>query len=131
MDTLEEKGSGWLAFAAIILIFAGLMRIIDAIWAFSYNGAVSDDLEDALLGSTLENYGWWWLIVGTILIISGFLILQGSEFGRWIGIIAAIIGGLSAMTWMFYYPIWSLVYVAISVVVIYALVVYGGRQSVG
>jgi len=36
---------------------------------------------------------------------------------------------LSAMTWMPYYPVWSLVYVAIAVMVIYALARYGGRTT--
>ena len=31
---------------------------------------------------------------------------------------------LLAMTWMPYYPVWSLVYIAIGIVVIYALVVH-------
>jgi hypothetical protein len=26
--------SGWLTFSAVVLIIAGIMRVIDAIWAF-------------------------------------------------------------------------------------------------
>jgi hypothetical protein len=32
--------SGWLTFSAVVLITAGIMRVIDAIWAFSYHGAL-------------------------------------------------------------------------------------------
>ena len=52
-----------------------------------------------------------------------------SQLARWIGYIAAVIGGLSAMTWMPYYPIWSLTYVAMAVLVFYALARYGGHQT--
>ena len=38
------------------------------------------------------------------------------------------IGGLTAMTWMPYYPVWSLTYVAMAVLVFYALAAHGGRR---
>ena len=122
------RGSGWLFFAGTILGLAGLMRIIDAFWAFRYKGAVPDGLKDGLLGSNLHTYAWTWLIVGVILIVASFFILVRSQIARWIGYFAAAIAAISAMTWMPYYPIWSLTYVAIAVMVFYALARYGGRQ---
>jgi hypothetical protein len=119
-----ERGSGWLFFAGTVLGIAGIMRVLDAIWAFRSNQL----LDDGLLGEKIENYAWLWLIVGIILIIASFLVLTRSQLARWIGIIAAAIGTISAVAWMPYYPVWALVYVAIGVFVIYALAVYGGRE---
>ena len=126
---MTERGDGWIVFASAALIFAGAMRIIDAIWAFTYKGALPERLQDALLGSNLKHYGWWWLIVGIVLIGAGIGVLSRGQFSRWIGIIGAAIGAFSAMTWMPYYPIWSLVYVAIAFFVLYGLAVYGGREA--
>jgi hypothetical protein len=124
-----NRGAGWLFFAGTMLGLAGLMRILDSIWAFRYNGALPDNLKDGVLGSNLDNYAWTWLIVGVILLVSSFLVIRRSQFARWIGYIAAVIAALSAMTWMPYYPIWSLTYVAIAVLVFYALARYGGREA--
>jgi hypothetical protein len=123
-----EKGSGWLFFAGTVLGLAGLMRILDSIWAFRYKGALPDGLKDGVLGSNLKNYAWVWLIVGLILVLSSFLVVMRSQVGRWVGFFAAGIGALSAMTWMPYYPIWALTYVGVAVLVFYALAVYGGRE---
>ena len=123
-----ERGLGWLFFAGTVLGLAGIMRIIDAIWAFRYHGAVPDGLKDGVLGSNLKNYAWAWLIIGVLLIVASFLVLTRSQIARWFGIVAAAIGGITAMFWMPYYPIWSLVYVGIAVAVLYALGVYGGRD---
>jgi hypothetical protein len=123
----ESRGDGWLTFASVILIFAGIMRIIDSLWAFRYHGALPDGLQNALLGDSLKNYGWWFLFVGLLLIFAGVAVLGRSQLGRWVGIIAAAIGGLSAMTWIPYYPVWSLIYVAMAVLVIYGLTAYGAR----
>ena len=125
----QETGTGWLFFAGTVLGLAGLMRVIDALWAFRYNGALPDNLKGGVLGDNLTTYAWVWLIVGLVLILSSFLLLARSQFARWIGFIAATIGALSAMTWMPYYPIWSLTYVGIAVLVFYALAAHGGRES--
>jgi hypothetical protein len=128
-DGYENRGSGWLVFAGTVLGLAGLMRIIDAIWAFRYNGQLPDNLQDGVLGDSLTGYAWTWLIVG-IIVVSSFLILSRSQIARWVGYVAAVILGLSAMTWMPYYPIWSLTYVGIAVLTFYALARYGGRERV-
>jgi hypothetical protein len=124
----RERGEGWLFFAGTILGLAGLMRILDSIWAFRYHGAVPQGLKDGVLGSNLKNYAWTWLIVGLILLASSFFVIVRSQFARWIGLIAAAIGALTAMTWMPYYPGWALLYVGIAVLVFYALARYGGRE---
>jgi uncharacterized membrane protein HdeD (DUF308 family) len=120
------KRSGWLTFSAVVLIIAGIMRVLDAIWAFRYNGAIPNNLHNAIFGHSLTTYGWVWLIVGAILIAAGLLILSPSaglsaEISRWIGILAAAVGAITAISWMPYYPVWSLTYVAIAIMVIYAL----------
>jgi len=83
-----------------------------------------------VLGDNVKNYGWVWLFVGIILLVSSFFVIVRLQLARWIGFIAAAIGGLSAMTWMPYYPVWSLVYIALAVLVFYALARYGGRLDV-
>jgi hypothetical protein len=125
----EERGYGWLLFAGTVLGLAGIMRIVDAIWAFRYDGAVPDGLQDALFGDDLSTYGWVWLVVGAVLILASFMLLVRSQFARWVGLIAAAIGGISAITWMPYYPVWSLVYVGIAVLTFYALAAHGGRLT--
>ena len=126
---MNEKGDGWLMFASAALIFAGAMRIIDGIWAFGVD-ANTAGLPDALLGTDVSNYGWWWLIVGVVLIAAGIGVLSRGQFSRWIGIIGSAIAALSAMVWMPYYPVWSLIYVGIAMFVLYALSAYGGRVEV-
>ena len=125
----EPRGAGWLFFAGSMLGLAGLMRIIDSIWAFTYKGALPNNLKDGLFGSDLNGYAWAWLIVGLILLGSSFMVLAQSQFARWVGMIASVVGALTAMTWMPYYPIWSLTYVGLAVLTFYALAKYGSRQN--
>jgi len=123
-----DPGLGWLFFAGTILGIAGIMRIFDAIWAWRYDGEVPDRLEGAILGKSLNTYGWVWLVVGVILIASSFAVLSRSQLARWIGIIAGGVMAISAIWWMPFYPVWSLVYIMLGVLVIYGLAAHGGRN---
>jgi hypothetical protein len=125
---MEVQGGGWRFFAGTVLGITGIMRFFDAIWAWSYDGAVPDKLEGALFGHSLSTYGWVYLIVALILLAASFGVMTGSQFSRWIGIVAGAILAISAIWWMPYYPIWSLAYISIGILVIYALAVYGERQ---
>jgi hypothetical protein len=86
------------------------------------------------LGHNLATYGWIWLVTGVILIAVGALVLgpgdqPSAEVSRWIGIIAAVLAAISAIFVMPYYPVWSLIYIAIAVMVIYGLSAHYGEQT--
>jgi sulfite exporter TauE/SafE len=125
--------SGWVTFSAVVLIIAGISRIFDAIWAFRYNGALVDDLHQAILGDSLTVYGWLWLIVGIILIAAGLLLLAGggvaTEVSRWVGIAAAALGAITAVFWLPYYPVWSLIYIGLGVGIVYGLLTQNSESA--
>ena len=58
-----------------------------------------------------------------------FLVLSGSQVGRWVGIAAGAIGWISAIRSMPYDPVWSLTYVAIGALVICAFAADGGNAE--
>jgi hypothetical protein len=124
----QSNGEGWLVFAGILLMIAGVMRFFDAIWAFRYSGAVPNNLQSALLGHSLTTYGWVWLVISIILFVSGLAVMVRSQFARWIGIVAASVGAITAIWWIPYYPVWSLVYIFMGLLVIYGLAAYGQRE---
>ncbi len=123
----DEQGSGWLTFSAVILVFAGVMKLFDSIWAFRASGSL-DELPKATLGDTVSNYGWYWLILGILLIAAGYAVLRRSQVGRWFGIFAASIAAIGTMAWMPYYPIWALTYFILAILVIYGLAAHGGLE---
>jgi hypothetical protein len=125
----NRQNDAWLAFAALVLFIAGIMRIFDAIWAFRYHGALPENLEDAIFGHSLKTYGWIDIVVAAILLISAALVLSRSQAARWIGVFAGAVLAISAVWWIPYYPVWSLMYVGMGVLLIYALVAHGGASG--
>jgi hypothetical protein len=127
------KRSGWLTFAGVLLIVTGIMRILDSIWAFHYNGTPVDRLHGAILGHSLTTYAVIWLIVGIISVVAGYLVMRpgslGAEVSRRAGLGVAGFNAILAMSWMPYYPVWSLVYIAIGFIIVYALLVHFDREA--
>jgi hypothetical protein len=125
---MDDKGDGWLIFAAIVLGVAGIMRVFDAIWAFRYHGVLPQNFEDAIFGHSLKTYGWVYLAVAIVLILCALGVMARSQISRWIGIFAGAVLSISAIWWMPFYPVWSLMYVFVGIFVIYGLAAYGGRE---
>jgi hypothetical protein len=126
---MDEKGAGWVLFAGIMLLIAGVMRFFDGIWSLSYHAGLPEHLQGSVLGTNLKTYGWVYIVVAIILVVSAFGVFVGSQLARWIGIFAGAVSCISAVWWMPYYPIWSLTYVVIGALVIYALAAHGGLRD--
>jgi hypothetical protein len=121
-----RTGEGWLLFSAIILVTGGVIRIFDAFWAFDKDDDLAGDVQAVVFNEDLTAYGWLWLIMGILMIAAGFGVLSRAQWARWFGIIVSSIAAITAMFWIYAYPIWSLVYVLIAFLVIYGLATYGG-----
>src|SRR4029450_2079187 len=101
VPTAPPPKTGWLAFAATLLVVSGIFKIFDALWAFKYDDEVSSEVQTFLFEHDLQAWGWVWLIVGIVLIVVGLAVVTGSEVARWIGIFA---GGFARL------PLLPLVY---------------------
>jgi hypothetical protein len=129
-SAVAEAGAGWRKFAGIVLGIGGVMRLVDSYWSFRYSGALPDNLEGALFGRSLSTYGWLYLVVGVLVILAAFgVVLQRSQAARWFGVVAGGVIAVTSALWLPFYPVWSLIYIALGIAVVYALVVYGGSET--
>ena len=128
-STMEERGSGWVGFAGIMLIIVGALGVVNGLWALDHKDSAGAVASQLLYENKLETWGWIMLIWSILVLVSGFLVFGRSQFGRWIGIIAASIAMIVNMTWVFAFPIAALIEVFLAALVLYALIVYGGRES--
>lgn len=126
MEEMEkmEKGSGWLLFASIMLMVAGVYNFIWGIGALA-----KDDLYVVkFLFGNITFWGWFWLIVGVLEVCAGFGILSKSQWSRWFGIVMATISAIVAFFYIWAVPGWALLIITLDVLVIYGLAEYGARD---
>ena len=118
----QKAGTGWIAFSGVMLIIVGLLDVVDGLWALDRADTKSNAL---LYADKLGGWGWFYLILGIILVLVGIGVFYRSQLARWIGIIVASIAVVSNMLWVFVFPVQSLIVMFLATLVVYGLVVYG------
>jgi uncharacterized membrane protein len=119
------SGTGWVAFAGTLLILVGVFNIIDGIAAL----ANSDYLVNQLLFSNLDAWGWFFLIWGAVQVCTGFAVYAGASWAMIVGVVSAFGNAIAQLSWARVYPVWAICAIVLDVLIIYALVVYGGRRD--
>jgi hypothetical protein len=117
---------GWIFFAAVLMILAGVMNAI-----YGFIAIVNDEWvgwgnrEDVYLDLTA--WGWVHLIVGVVVLLAGIGLLSGNVLARAVAVLLAGIAIIANFLFIPAYPVWALTIIAINVFVIYALTAHGGE----
>ncbi|MFV8132932.1 hypothetical protein [Streptomyces syringium] len=112
--------SGWTAFAAVLMVFGGLMAIFQGISAIAKDN-VFVVTRDYSYEFSLTGWGWLHLILGIVVLLAGFALFKGAMWARVTGVLLAGLSMIANFIWLPYYPLWALVLLAIDVFVIWAL----------
>lgn len=123
----EQTGAGWVMFAGIMLLIAGVLNVIYGIAAIDNSKFFVHATETQYILSDLNTWGWITLILGVLEIIAAFSIWAGGGYGRWFGIFVAGISSIGALMSIPAYPLWSLAIFTIDILIIYGLAAYGGQ----
>jgi hypothetical protein len=124
MASEESAWSGWIVFAAFVLIIVGGMDMLQG-----FVGIIKDEYVVATpkgIGILdITAWGWATLIWGALLIITGLGLLAAAGWARWLAIIGVSINAIGQIAFMANYPqaypIWNLLIVALNILVLYAL----------
>jgi hypothetical protein len=122
----RDNSATWLAFAGTMLFLSGAFRVIDGIWAFRYDDEISESVQTVIFQHDPTAWGWLWVIFGIVLMIAGFVVVTGSQWARWFGIIVAGLGAIFNYSWLVVEPIAALVGELLLILVIWALLAHGG-----
>lgn len=114
--------SGWLAFAGILAILVGIFNMINGLVALLRADYFVVTADKVLLFN-YTGWGWWLLIVGAVQIIVGLGILGGATWARITGIVLAALAMVTHIVFLAAFPVWSVIVLALAVLVIYALTV--------
>ena len=116
--------SGWavggVVFAATMMIITGTFQAFQGLAAI-INDEFFVRVGDYAFNVDVTTWGWIHLILGIVVAIAGFYLFSGSAYA---GVVAIILASLSALSNFFfipYYPFWSILMIAMSIFVIWAV----------
>ncbi|MFI0423187.1 hypothetical protein [Spongiactinospora sp. 9N601] len=115
---------GWVWFAGIILIMVGIFNIVSGLYAI-VNSDLYVQTPSRLLLFNLAGWGWIHLIFGALLLATGIALSVGQTWARAVAVVLVVINAITQLIWLAVNPWWSLVIIAVDVLVLYAIVVHG------
>ena len=121
----DERGQGWVVFAAVLLLTIGTLNVIDGIAAISKAHFYTANAHYVF--GDLKAWGWVVLLLGVAEVLVGLGVLAKNQFARWTGVVIVSLNALAQLLMIPAYPFWSLAIFAIDVLALYGLIAYGKR----
>lgn len=107
-------------FAGVLILITGLLHLLSAIAAIAGRD-IFVVTKDQVFLVDVTAWGWIHLVIAALVLIAGFAIVTGKTWGYLAGIVMAAISILDNFLFAPIYPFWSLVIIAIDILVIWAL----------
>ncbi|MFI1068795.1 hypothetical protein [Streptomyces puniciscabiei] len=127
-STRQAWAGGLTAFAGVMLLLAGLLGIFRGIMAIAQDN-VFVTTPNYVFKFDLTSWGWIHLVLGAIAVIVSFGLFTPSMWARVAGVAVAGLVIIANFLSLPYYPVWSVVMIALSGFIIWALCVVQGRES--
>lgn len=123
-DDVSMWTKGWLAFAAIMLMMAGVFHAMAGLVAL-FDDTYYVVGEEWVFEFDVTAWGWIHLIGGIVVLVSGIGILSGNVAARTVGVVVAALSAIANFAWLPYQPVWASIMIALCITVIWALTVHG------
>lgn len=113
--------TGGTAFAGVLMMVGGIVGVLNGIAGIATNN-VYVHIANYVYQFSLTTWGWIHLVVGALVAITGWGVLQGMEWARGVGVGLAALYMILYFMFLPYAPVWSVIAMAIGAFVIWALV---------
>jgi hypothetical protein len=116
----KSQAQGWAVFAAVMLLIIGGLDALYGLAAILNNEIVIVGGHGVIVAD-ITTWGWVTLILGLIMLATGAGLLAGSSIARWAAVFIVAVGAILQLGWFPAAPLWSILVIALSVIVIYQL----------
>jgi hypothetical protein len=111
-------------FAGVMLVLLSLLNGMDGIAAINQSRVFVGDA--VYVFGDLRAWGWAMLGLAIAQLLAAIGVLSGSQVARWFGVLVLVLNAFSQMAFIPSYPVWSVLIIALDVVAIVGLTLYGG-----
>jgi hypothetical protein len=129
----DQTTSGWavgfILFAAIMMIMAGVFQALQGLVAI-FENEFYVATRNYLFQFDATTWGWIHLLLGLLVAFAGWGLLSGRTWARAVAITLAVLSAIANFLWLPYYPFWSLLIIVLDIVVIWAIAAHGREVGV-
>ena len=118
----REIVAGWgTTFAGTMMMIVGLVEFFQGLVAVINGNQFFVTTPNYVFQFNATTWGWIHLIFGIVIAVAGLFIFTGNIVARSLGIFLAGLQAVANFMWLPYYPLWSIIIIAIDVFVIWSL----------
>ncbi|WP_326837418.1 hypothetical protein VSH64_21420 [Amycolatopsis rhabdoformis] len=128
-QSLPSGWTGWVAFAATMMMLLGAFQVIEGLVALLNTRYFVVDETGLVVSVNYTTWGWVHLALGALLILVGIGVFTGNRVAQITGIVLAGLSALVNLAFLPAYPLWSIIIIGVDVLVIYALAVHGKEMQ--
>jgi hypothetical protein len=121
MDNSTSSHSGWVTFAAVLLVIVGLYNVLSGAGAIAESDSVTAQVQEVLYSIDIKTWGWFWLIVGVAQLITAILLFSRSTMGAVIAIFGATVSASFTIFIIFVAPLWAIAVLALDLGIIWII----------
>jgi hypothetical protein len=125
----SRSWAGWHGFAAVLLFVVGVFNIVNGLVAVAKDEIVLASGPQATVLLDVTAWGWVHVLLGVVIAIAGVAIFLGQTWGRLVGVLVVALNMVTQVMNVPAYPVWSLLVIALDVVIIWALTVHGDAME--
>lgn len=120
----SKSMEGWIGFAGILMVIIGMINLFQGLIAL-FEDEYYVPTGSGFLLFDLTAWGWTLLIWGAVLVLTGFSLLSGRGWARWFTVAVVSVNFIVQLGFLgnSQTPLWSLTMLALSIIVLYALIV--------
>ena len=122
--------TNWIRFAGVILLVNGIFSVVLALAALVGPNTYYAVTEGDVFLFDAAGWGWWNLIIGAFLILTAFGLFASATWARIVGVVLAVISAVVQLLLVPLQPWWSLIVIAVDVLIIYALIARGDEHRI-
>ena len=119
--------SGLMIYAAVLVGVLGFSNLLDGIAAVAKSSVFVGNARYVF--GDLRAWGWVMLILGALQLVAVLGLLARNQLARWFAVAVLAVNVLAQIAFTPSYPFWSLLIIAVDVVGLWALCVFGGKEK--
>ncbi|ROO90234.1 hypothetical protein EDD29_7955 [Actinocorallia herbida] len=123
MNTKQTTATGFVLFAAILMILSGVWGAIVGLAAI-IKREFFVVAPNYVYEFSITGWGWIHLLLGIVLIAVAVALIAGRSWARWPVIVLASIQAIAQFAFLPYYPWWSILIIVLDIVIIWALLAW-------
>lgn len=127
-----QEQTGWvgmIAFGGMMMIMLGFFHAMAGFVALFQEEYFLVGPNGLVLNVDYTAWGWTHLILGVLVLAAGVGVLAGQMWARVVTIVVAMLSALVNLAFLGAYPIWSMMMIALDVLVIFAVTAHGSEMK--